>query len=81
MTLTVRFMGPVLRPGPARGKDDVAMELGDGAVVSDLLISLGYHQSHVRTLGVFRDDGRRLPVGEGLVDGDVVTITVPFGGG
>ena len=81
MTLTVKFMGPVLRPGAAQGKDEVAMELGDGAVVSDLLLSLGYHKSHVRTLGVFQDDGRRMPVGESLVDGDVVTITVPFGGG
>ncbi len=79
MTVTVDFMGPVLRPS---GLTEVPMDISlpVGATVEQMLLQMGYQSAHVRHLGVFRD-GLRLPVSAAMLDGETVTISVPFGGG
>ena len=76
-TVHVDFMGPVLRPGNA---ENVDVSLREGATVACLLQELGYRPEHTRHLGVFRD-GLRLPHSTKLLDGELLTISVPFGGG
>lgn len=78
ITVAVDFMGPVTRPNSAARELDVTLTTDDS--VQALLSELGYHPSHFKALGVFRD-GRRLPLSAALKHGQSVTISVPFGGG
>ncbi len=79
MIVTVDFMGPVLRPKGHDGKP-IAVEIDAGTTAENMLLSMGYQPTHVRAIGVFRD-GLRLPPSAPMIDGETVTISVPFGGG
>ncbi len=75
--ITVRFIGPVRRPGPER-----SLELGrDGlATLADLLRSLGYRPDEMSALTVLAD-GARLAL-EAPLDGvQAVEILLAIGGG
>ena len=79
MQVTIDFMGPVLRP-PGVATNPHTATVAPTTTVQALLLGLGYQPAHVRHLAVFRE-GDRLPPTTELRDGDVVTLSVPFGGG
>lgn len=74
-TLTVRFVGPVRRPGPER-----ELQLAPPATTGDLLTGLHYTPAEQRTLQVLAD-GRRARLEDGLAGVQLVEILIPIGGG
>jgi sulfur carrier protein ThiS len=75
--LTVRFVGPVRRPGPER-----ALEVDPSATptVGALLESLGYSPDEHRSLQVLTD-GRRARGDTPLTGVESVEILIAIGGG
>ena len=78
VTVRVVFMGPVLRPRN-QGRE-VELTLGVGTTTDDLLNELGYHPTHAKHVGIYRE-GVRLPRAAELNDGEELTIAVAMGGG
>ncbi len=75
--LTVRFIGPVRRPGPARTLEIDAAGL---STVADLLLHLGYSASEQPSLSVVVDGARR-DLADSLADAHTVEILIAIGGG
>lgn len=75
--LTVRFVGPVRRPGPER---TLEVEVADLHTVGDLLAHLGYAPREWPALHVLVDGSRKQP--DASLDGArTVEILVAIGGG
>jgi len=75
--LTVRFIGPVRRPGPARALEIDAAGL---STVADLLLHLGYSATEQSSLSVVVDGARRDPAAS-LAGARSVEILIAIGGG
>jgi|WetSurMetagenome_2_1015567.scaffolds.fasta_scaffold1198042_2 hypothetical protein len=77
--LTVKFIGPVKRPGPSR---TLELETDENQLrtVADLLRHLGYSDREIQSLHALGDGKRRSP--DALLDGTrELEILVAIGGG
>jgi hypothetical protein len=75
--LTVRFVGPIRRPGPER---EIVVQNPDLVTVADLLHHLGYDGQEQSRLHVLQG-GRRLVLDAPLQGVEAVEILVAVGGG
>ena len=77
MLVHVKVHGALARPG---GKDELDVELAEGARVEELLGALGYPPAHHRAISAFVGGERARP-GRLLLDGDEVALMVIASGG
>ena len=75
--LSVRFVGPVRRPGPDR---EIEVDPRDLGTVGDLLEHLGYDSDERAALHVLVDGARR-PLDAPIADAGSIEILVAIGGG
>ncbi len=77
MKIAVEFIGPMRRPWPERSGP---VELGDGALLADLLHALGYSDEEARHLTCSVNGVAARPR-VALQEGDKVSVTLLLGGG
>ena len=77
MMVRIKVLGALMKPF---GKDELDFEIGERACLEDLLVKLGYHQSHLRFI-VASVNGAQQKLGYALKDRDEVTLVLPTSGG
>ena len=76
--LTIRFIGPVRRPGPERA---VELEVTGITTVGELLAHLGYGAAEQASLQVLVDGARAATLDTSIKGARAVEILIAVGGG
>ena len=77
MNIRVIIYGSLLRP---EGQHDYVKEVAEGATVKDLILAIGFQQSHVATI-LATVDGTQASHHRKLSEGEEVVLSVMVGGG
>jgi sulfur carrier protein ThiS len=76
--LTIRFVGPVRRPGPER---TIELEVTEDDTVGELLARLGYDAEEQASLQVLVDGARAKTLDTSIAEARAVEIMIAIGGG